>query len=140
MNASGGIFFYPTSASGELDLLEPYESEKIKIFPAFGLGTVSLNFYCNYEIVNLSCDVDIIQEWRDQAILFWHLFPENIQPTKEWVDIQDYSYFDIGFTQDLGATQDVGVELYYDRLNLAPGDTFRLNLNPARGQALPEPR
>jgi hypothetical protein len=110
MNASGGIFFYPTYASGEFDLLEPYESEKIKIFPAFGLGKVSLNFYCNYEIVNLSCDVDIIQEWRDQAILFLHSFPENIQPDKEWVNIQDYSYF------DTKGTQNAGVDLYYENL------------------------
>ena len=123
MNASGGIFFYPTSISGDFDLLEPYESEKIKIFPAFGLGNVHLDFYCNYEIANLSCDVEVIQEWQDQAILFWHSFPENIQPDKEWVNIQDYSYFD---AKD---TQYSGVELYYEnicnmhKVRVTPGES-----------------
>ena len=52
---------------------------------------------------------EVIQEWQDQAILFLHSFPERIQPAKEWMDIQEYWYFD--------KTDTTGVELYYEGIN-----------------------
>ena len=73
------------------------------------IGKVSINFYCKYKILDLSCDVEVIQEWQDQAILFWHSFPESIQPAKEWIDIQEYSYFDTKCTPS--------VELNYEDIN-----------------------
>jgi len=109
MNVSGGFFFYPKSKSGEIEFLGPYQSEKIKISPVLGLGRVTINFFCKYRIVNLTCEIEVKQEWQDQAILFWHSFPEKIQPAKEWMDILEYWYFDKKCTP--------GVGLYYEGIN-----------------------
>jgi len=111
MNVSGGLFFYPKSTNGEIEELNPDQNEIIKIRPALGLGIVTINLYCKYKIVNLSCDVDIElkQEWKDQALIFLHLFPETIQPVKEWMEIENYSYFN--------ETDTTGVELHYTGIN-----------------------
>ncbi len=111
MNASGGLFFYPKSKNGEIEVLGPGEGKEIKIFILLGLGITTINFYCKYKIVNLSCDTDfeVKEEWRDQPLLFWHSFPETIQPDKEWMTIDEYWYFD-----KKGAP---GVELYYEGIN-----------------------
>jgi len=111
MNVSGGLFFYPKSRNGDIDVLSPGEDQIIKIRPALGFGVTTINFYLKYKIANLSCGVDIelIQEWKDQAFLFMHLFPETIQPVKDWLVIEDYSYFN--------ETDTTGVELYHTGIN-----------------------
>ena len=98
MNASGGLFFYPKSKNGTIDALYSDQSETIKIWPVLGLGITTITFYCKYKIVNLSYDVyfEVKQEWRNLALLFLHSFPETIQLTKEWIEIDNYAYFDIG--------------------------------------------
>lgn len=108
MNVSDAFFFYPKYKNGDLGGLGPGQYETIKISPIFGLGKATITLNCVYSIVNLSCDIEVKQEWRDQAILIFHSFPGSIQPTKEWVAIENYTYFD--------KTESTGVELQYENI------------------------
>ena len=107
MNASGGLFFYPRSTRGTIDALSPGQNETIYIRPMLGLGTATITFLCTYKIVNLSYDVDFVvkQEWRNRALFFLVSFPERIQPIKEWMVIENYSYFN--------ESENPGIEFQY---------------------------
>jgi hypothetical protein len=111
MNASGGLFFYPKMRSGTIEILNPDQYVKIKIWPVIGLGKTTITFYCSYNILNFSYDmtVELKQEWREKAFVFWHSFPETIQPAKEWVVIENFSYFN--------RTNAMGVEFNVEGIN-----------------------
>jgi hypothetical protein len=106
MSASGGLF-YPRTKNGTIDPLSPGQNETIHIRPMLGLGTATITFFCKYRIVNFTYDVDFIvkQEWHNRALFFLFSFPERIQPTKQWMTIENYSYIN---TSDFS-----GVEFHY---------------------------
>ena len=106
MSASGGLF-YPRTKNGTIDPLSPGQNETIHIRPMLGLGTATITFFCKYRIANFTYDVDFIvkQEWHNRALFFLFSFPERIQPTKQWMTIENYSYIN---TSDFS-----GVEFHY---------------------------
>jgi len=113
MTAIGGLFFYPKLRNGAIEILHPGQEETIQIAPVRGLGKATINFYCRYKIVGLPYDVDfeVKQEWRDLVIFFLDLFFDRIQPIKDWMMVEDYSYF-------TNRTDEVsGVELNYSGIN-----------------------
>lgn len=98
MTVDGGIFYYPTTASGEIDFLGPGEDAVLEVLPMIGIGVATITFHCTYNILNLSCGVDfeVKQEWRLQPFFLIFLnFPESIQPAKLWTEIppDDVHYF-----------------------------------------------
>jgi hypothetical protein len=110
MTAIGGLFFYPELIDGTIGILYPGQEETIQIAPVRGLGKATINFYCRYNIVDLPYDVDfeVKQEWRDLVIFFLDIFSDRIQPTKDWMMVEEYSYFS-NRTDD-----EIGVELNYE--------------------------
>jgi hypothetical protein len=106
MRASGGLFCFPKVKSGNMSALLSGGIDKISVFPFIGLGIITIEFYCRFRIDGSFCDAEfeIKQEWRDRALLFYHTFPEEIQPEKEWVEVEEFIYHD---------TDDPEVELMY---------------------------
>ena len=115
MNVSGGLYdipfikylFVPKKMTyGKIESLGPNESGTIKIGPLLALGRFNVSFDCTYTIystTNLSkfdeceADISVIREYSDQGdLLIWHTFPPEQQPTREWINIQDYSYISGG--------------------------------------------
>ena len=94
MRVLDGLFFHPKMIYGEIPLIKPGEQVEIKISPALGLGLVTIEFYCRYLIQGMYCEteIEIKQEWKDRALIIFHTFPESIQPVKEWMVIENYSY------------------------------------------------
>jgi hypothetical protein len=94
MRPSGGFFFYPKIDSGEIPIIGPGEQVDIKINPAIGLGEITIEFYCRYLTEGMYCEteLEVKQEWRNRALLIVNTFPESIQPEKEWMIIENYSY------------------------------------------------
>ncbi len=107
MNATANLFS-PKLKNGTIGTLGPGENATIQIRPVHGLGKASVTFVCTYRIMNLSYNVDfkVKQEWRDRALFFLDFFPQRIQPTKEWVTIENYSY--------VNGSRGPGVEFIYD--------------------------
>jgi hypothetical protein len=93
---SGGLFFYTKIKSGEIPLIHPGESVKLIFKPALGLGIINIEFYCRYLIGGMYCEteIEVKQEWRNRALLILNTFPEEIQPQKEWMDIEEYYYYE----------------------------------------------
>ena len=96
MRTTGGIFFYTKIKNGEIPLISPGEQIELKISPALGLGVITIEFYCVYLLEGEYCEteIEIKQEWRDKAFFILHSFPENIQPVKEYMEIEEYYYYD----------------------------------------------
>jgi hypothetical protein len=96
MRASGGLFFYANMKNGEFPTILPGEQVKIKISPAIGLGIVTIEFYCRYLIEGMYCEteIEVKQEWRNRALLILNTFPEEIQPQKEWMEVEEYFYYE----------------------------------------------
>jgi hypothetical protein len=94
-----GLLF-PDYDSGEMYMLEPGESEKIRLKWKFGLGRSTIEFQCHYTI-NIEDSRSEIpgetkQEWTDLGLLFGHAFPPGMQPEKTWEDIQYVVYQEEG--------------------------------------------
>jgi hypothetical protein len=94
MNTSGGLI-YPRLRTGTIDILGPGQSETIHVHPVLGFGTAIMTFVCTYQIVNLSYDQDfyVKQEWNDRTFFIVDAFPDRIQPTKEWMEVENFTYF-----------------------------------------------
>ena len=84
--------------------------EKVKLS---GLGITTIRFNCIYTMSDLcGCDVEfeVKQEWVDIGIFSLHLILPGFQPDKEWVDIENYSYYN----ETDGAA---GIEFYVEGIN-----------------------
>ena len=96
MRASGGLFFFTKVKNGEIPLIHPGETVELKFGPAIGLGLITIELYCIYMIGGMYCEteIEVKQEWRDKAFFIMHSFPENIQPVKEWMEIEEFYYYE----------------------------------------------
>jgi hypothetical protein len=114
LNVKGGLLYPPNSDSGEIDQLEPGEEQKINLNKLmFGLGRSIIEYHCKYKMfLNTSkseLDVETKQEWRDLGLLFGHVFPDLIQPKKDWMEVEVFDYREEGI--------DKFVELKYQGIN-----------------------
>jgi hypothetical protein len=110
MNILEGSLFSPKNVNGTISQLEPDEGV-VRRISLTGLGVATIEFNIAYKIENISgCDVEfkVKQEWIDLSIFFIHLFIPSMQPDKEWVRIENYTY--------LNVTDQQGVELEYGSL------------------------
>ena len=95
MKILSGPLFSPQNASGSIDELEEGGYEIIRV-PSLGLGFAAFEFYCNYSIQNITGSFIVVkQEYRDFALIIFHMFFIFIQPEKEWheIDTDDVHYF-----------------------------------------------
>ena len=105
-----GKLFSPKEDSGTIPMLGPDDEYTIDI-ELSGLGITTIYIDCRYTIENLSgCtqEFEVKQEWVVLGIFYINLFLPSMQPDKEWVVIDNYSYFEEKDTD--------GVELYHEDL------------------------
>jgi len=103
----GGELFSPKEIVRTYPYLGPGEflEENLEIT---GLGITTIYFGCRYKIEGMyGCDVEfeIKQEWTDLGLLSLHLFLPGLQPKKEWIEIEEYWYFN--------ETDQEGVQLFF---------------------------
>ena len=105
-----GKLLNPKKENGSHPLIGPYGDFATDI-NLRGLGITTINFIVSYTMEDVpGCNqvFQVKQEWRDIGVLSLHLFPEIIQPSKEWVDISNVSYYE--------DTDDLGVWFYHSGL------------------------
>jgi len=104
----GGELFSPKEIVRTYPYLGPGEiiEENLEIT---GIGITTIYFACRYKIEYMyGCDIEfeIKQELTDLGLLSLHLFLPSMQPKKEWMEVDDYWYYN---ESDQG-----GVELYFE--------------------------
>ena len=109
MRINGGLFFYSKIKNGEIPIILPGEQIELKISPALGLGIITIEFYCTYLLESMYCEteIEIKQEWRNRALLLLNTFPEDIQPEKEWMEIEEYFYYESDTQEVMLTFQDI---------------------------------
>jgi hypothetical protein len=105
-----GELFSPKEDSGTIPSLGPDDDYPIYI-ELSGLGITTIYIDCKYtmgDISGCSQEFEVKQEWVVLGIFYINLFLPSMQPDKEWVDIENYSYFN--------DTKSDGVELIHGDL------------------------
>jgi hypothetical protein len=106
-----GKLFNPKSATGTIPFLDPDGESTVNI-KISGLGIATIELTCSYSIDNISgcnTEFEVKQEWKDIGLFYVNLFLPSYQPDKEWVTVDNYSYFN-------DTDNDIGVELYHEDL------------------------
>ena len=92
----GGKLFNPKEEEGTFPSLPPDEYDDTKItLTGFGITTIYCS--CTYTMPDITgCEVEfeVKQEWRDLGLMSVHLFFPSMQPDKDWIVIDDFTYFE----------------------------------------------